>query len=205
MSIVADIRGTVEENMSRVAQQGNWPSYINAKDSLLGRIPEVGQATAPGFDAGIACAMDIIPRDKQGLASVLHAAYTEAAVEQVRSETSGDSWDPDSESIWWLAMCSICQEDGVDNTSLIEQVESAKVLATDPESRIAAAKDMLERMKGDFTVIADGTPFVTRDGGMQGAYLQGHDFAVQWAEAYGIFFVGTFRESLGIPEDFEWS
>ena len=193
-----DIILRCERHADRLSTLGNWPEWFDARASLVDRIPS-GDKTAPGFDAGLACALGIIPEDKQALAATLHAAYTPAAVEQVRRETAGDL-DPDSESGWWLAMCSICREGEVDETTFRAQIAQAYLLAADPAARAMAARAELDAMKKKFVVLGDGTPFAVQDGGLQGAYLSGHAWGVLYVEAYGIFFIGTFLPSLGLVE-----
>ena len=191
-----------QQNLNRVAELGSWPAWIDREQSLVGRIPQDQDAKAPGLDAGLACALDLIPRECQKLAATLHAAYTQAAVEQVRTESI--AMDPDSETCWWLSACSVCREGEVNASAFCEQLEQFRQLAADPTARVEAARRMLDNMKKTFTTLVDGTPFVTVDGGLQGAYVAGHDWGVQYAPAFGIFFVGTFRASLGL-EDFEFS
>lgn len=201
MTLISQIRETVSANMQSVADLGNWPPYINVEQSLLGRLPSEGAEKAPGFDAGIACCLGLIPQEKQALSAALHAAYTEAAVVQVRNETS--EWDADSETTWWLAACSLCLEGQIDETAFLTQVDAFKALAGDPEARLAAAKTCFEEMISSFKLL-DGVAFSIKDGGMQGSYIAGHDFAVGYSETFGIFFLGTFRETLGL-ENFSWS
>ena len=43
-----------------------------------------------------------------------------------------------------------------------------------------------------------------RDGGMQGAYLAGHDVAASHDETHDLYFLGTFHASLGL-EEFDWT
>lgn len=191
-----------EQATSRLSTLGNWPAWVDARECLVDRIPSEGK-TAPGFDAGLACALGIIPEAKQALAATLHAAYTPAAVDQVRQETAGDL-DADSESAWWLAMCSICREGEVDSSAFLEQIEQARQLATDPAARATATRAELDATKKKFVALGDGTPFAVQDGGLQGAYLSGHAWGVLYVEAYGIFFIGTFLPSLGL-EDFTFS
>ncbi len=197
------ILAAVRENAGRLGRLGNWPEWIGGEKSLTDRIPVGEDANAPGFDAGLAAALDLIPRDRQGLAAVLHAAYTEEAVEQVRREMADPS--PDCGAVWWLAACSICQEGGINEAAFLGQIEAFERLAADPDARLAAAVAELGRMKKRFTstATAEGIPFVVEDGGIQGAYLSGYDWAVQWSPAYGLFFIGTFRPSLGL-ETFQW-
>jgi hypothetical protein len=197
---IAEIIQTVKANMTRVAKLGEWPAWVNPETSLLSRIP-IDSDNAPGFDAGLACCLGLIPEDKQRLAATLHAAYTPAAVEQVLAESK--KLDSDSETVWWLAACSVCEEGGIGKRDFYEQIHKFQKLAEDPNARVVAAKKELENMKQDFTLV-DGVPFVIRDGGMQGAYLDGHRFAVQYSEAYAIFFIGTFLDSLGL-EEFNYS
>lgn len=193
-----------EQHADRLSNLGSWPEWFDAQESLAGRVPTDGK-TSPGFDAGLACVLGIIPEAKQTLAATLHAAYTPAAVEQVRRETA-DTMDADSESAWWLAMCSVCKEGEVDETMFLQQIEQAKLLAADPAARAMAARAELDAMKKKFTRLGDGTPFAVQDGGLQGAYLSGHAWGVLYVEAYGIFFIGTYQASLGLVEaDFAFS
>ncbi len=186
---------------SRLAALGNWPSYIDAVGSLTERIPTGDDANAPGFDAGIACALGLIPEDKQRLSAILHGAYTPEAVEQVRREAVEMS--PDSETTWWLAACSICREGGINKEGFYAQLVEFEKLYADATARVEAAKAEFEKMKGLFQLV-DGVPFGTQDGCAQGAYIAGHAWAVQYNPAYGIFFVSTYLPSLGL-ENFQFS
>jgi len=190
----------VRENVARVSALGNWPVWVNGDESLIERLPgETG--VAPGFDAGLACALDMIPRDRQGLSATLHAAYTEQAVERVRREA--ETMDADCETTWWLAACSVCKEGGIDRNAFEQQLATFADLAGDPIARVAAARREFEAMKKKFYVQPDGVPFVVEDGGTQGAYVCGYNWAVQYNPEYGIFFVGTFQASLGL-ESFQF-
>lgn len=198
-----NVKKLVSAAASRLSELGSWPAYIDAEESLISRIPgELGNA--PGFDAGIACALDLIPRDKQRLSAILHAAYTEDAVEQVRREVElSDDQFAESETCWWLAACSVCEEGGIDAEAFDAQIARFKALAEDPSARVAAVRAEYAKMSQLFGLI-DGVPVAKADGGMQGAYIAGYDWAVQPAPQFGLFFIGTFRESLGL-EDFAWS
>jgi hypothetical protein len=192
-----DLRGQVRLAASRVRELGSWPGHINAERSLVSRVPTMLDL-APGFDAGLACALDMIPRDKQKLAATLHAAYTEAAVEQVRRETSGEL-DADSETCWWLAACSLCEEGSISHDAFLDQLHAFRELVRNPEERRLAAVRALADMRRNYRLV-DGIPFVIKDGGLQGAFLAGYDWGVQYMDAYGLFFIGTFRESLGLEK-----
>jgi hypothetical protein len=204
LSAVERYRSVVAENAGRIAVLGNWPAYINPEESLAGRVP-TATATASGFDAGIASALDLIPRTHQKLAACLHAAYTPAAVEQVRAEAgeNGQALEADSQSAWWLAACSVCTEGEITPEDFVQQLEDFKALARSPEKRLAAAQATYQAMSQAFW-IADGVAFGTEDGAMQGAYVAGHDLAVVYDEKADLYFIGTFRESLGL-EGFPWS
>lgn len=197
----------IEQATARVAALGCWPEWIGP-ESLTHRIPVDGELSS-GFDAGIACALDLIPRDKQRLAARLHAAYTPEAVEQVRTEIV--DLDADSETCWWLAGCAVCIEGRVDEQTFLGQVKRFVRIAGDPELRLAEAKRTLEEMLSTFTVASDGplagVAYGEVDGCQQGAYIAGHDLAAMKAEIPGeepLFFLGTFRETLGL-ETFPWS
>ncbi len=193
----------VATNIDRIARLGNWPAHIDAAASLMGRIPEDDGTTAPGFDAGIACALDIIPQDKQRLSAILHAAYTPEAVMQVRREAA--TMDPDSETCWWLAACRVCEEDGVGAEEFCDQVGTMALLALEPESRRNAAIAELEEMcQLVFYDVLLGVPFGMQDGCIQGAYLSGNCFGTRYSEKNGLWYIGTYLPSLGL-ESFPWS
>lgn len=197
------LRDFVLSNIDRVVELGQWPERARARavESLAGRIPVDG-GTSSGFDAGIACCLDLIPRNRQRLAATLHASYSAEAVEQVRREAAVMS--ADSETVWWLSASSVCEEEAkVSEAHFIEQCKRFEHLAADPIARATAARREFENMSKGFEV-RDGVPYATRNGGMQGAYLAGHEFAVEWSDKWGIYFVGTFRPSLGL-ESFPFS
>ena len=199
-------RQNVLANASRVAELGNWPEWIDP-NSLAERIPSESKSGAGGFDAGVACALGLIPEDKQKLAATLHAAYTPEAVAQLRTEL--EDLNPDSETAWWLAACSVCEEGSVDVEKFIAQIADFKDLCKPENIRefLNAAKKAEREMLDTFYEderFGEGVPFGTKDGCMQGAYLAGHPFAVMYSEEYEIYFIGTFHPSLGL-ENFEWS
>lgn len=193
------LRRRVEGDAPRIAALGEWPPWI-APASLVERIPS-GSGRAGGFDAGIACALGMIPLSRQRLAARLHAAYTPEAVDQVRREAP--AMPADCETTWWLAACSVCREGEVDEQAFLEQVSAFTAVAGDPAARRAAALAEHAAMLRRFT-IEGGLPVAHEDGGMQGAYLAGHPVAAMWAEAAGLWFIGTYRPSLGL-EDFPWA
>ncbi len=197
---IEEIKEVVAKNATRVATLGQWPVYISP-ESLVERIPKNLIDKAPGFDAGIACSLDLIPRDKQELSAKLHANYSKEAVMQIRREIS--QADPDSETIWWLSACSICDEGEIDAQRFMQQINDFKKLITNNEERLKQALLEFEKMTHSFEV-KDGVPFGTQDGCMQGAYIAGFPFRTQYAENYGIYFIGTFEDSLGL-ENFSWS
>lgn len=198
----ATIRSVIAENTDRLAQLGNWPSYIDKEKSVLGRLPEnQDSVNAAGFDAGLACTLDLIPRDKQNLSAILHAAYTEEAVEKIRQEAQ--DFDPNSETVWWLAACFLCHEGDGTITSFYQQLKDFEKLIDDPKARASAARLEYTKMVGSFNLVG-GIPFGIKDGSAQGAYIAGYDLAVAYSESYGIFFLSTFRPTLGL-DDFKWS
>jgi hypothetical protein len=194
------MRTTIERNAQRVACLGQWPEYMEPS-SLLERIPKPGDTNAPGFDAGIACAMDLIPRGKQLLAATLHANYSKAAVERVKEEAAIP--DADLETIWWLAACSICKEGGIDETAFLGQIRNFKILAKNPQKRLAAAQEEFFKMTHSFNT-EKGFPYGEEDGCIQGAYIAGHRYGVRYSKEDGIYFIGTYEDSLGL-ENFPWS
>lgn len=194
------VRKVVEANAERVAKLGEWPTYIEP-GSLMERIPQDANEKAPGFDAGIACATDSIPRDKQELAARLHANYTKEAVMQVRKEVT--ERNPDSQTAWWLSACSVCKEGEIDGPAFLKQMQDFKAIAADPQAREAAAQKEFEHMTGSFS-LKEGVPYGDKDGCIQGAYIAGYPYGTQYADNYGLYFIGTYEDSLGL-EDFKWS
>lgn len=204
MDITSDIEGVraqIAAAAARVAQLGAWPAYIDAQQSLTGRVPQPGERDAAGFDAGIACCLDLIPRDRQTLAATLHAAYTPAAVQQVRDEAG--RMNADSGTCWWLAACSVCREGEIDSAGFSEQLREFERLASDPAARRAAAVAEIAAMRDRYEM-RDDVPFATEDGGQQGAYLDGHRLAGMYSAGHDLYFLGTYEDSLGL-EDFPFS
>jgi hypothetical protein len=214
-----DVRNMVVANCDRVAKVGNWPAHIPVL-SLAERVPSSDER-APGFDAGIACALGLIPTDRQALSCKLHAAYTEEAVAQVRQEIvklrqwyRNSSWDDtgrDSETMWWLLACSFCTEKQTPD-EFLEAVEQfafyARTVKQEKTADGPACRALNEYDKmSDSYLVAGGVPVATKDGGMQAAYIHGHDLAIQpanFGDDQGLWFVGTYKEcGLGL-EDFEW-
>ncbi|MBU1534786.1 hypothetical protein KKF84_05670, partial [Myxococcota bacterium] len=194
-TIVERINAAVE----RIAETGNWPEIIDRRGTLLKRIPQEG-AKAAGFDAGIAAALDLIPRDKQKLISTLHAAYSSQAVEQIREESQ--KMLPHTETCWWLAASSIVTHGSVDEYKFMDQIADFELLRNDPLLRRDVAIEMFTTMIESFKLV-HGIPFSIRSRGLQGAYLAGFRFAVQYEEEEGVFYIGTYKESLGL-EEFPW-
>ena len=192
------IKASVEDAYPRLKSLGSWPDYIQST-TLTNRIPSPTEVGQGGFDAGIACALDLIPRDKQRLAAILHAAYTPEAIQQIRDEREHLE---DTETMWWAGACFICDEGPVDWDRFQEQLQDFKELATKPNKMVAAAKDEIDMMTSAYE-LQNGIPFAKRDGGTIGAYIDGYEMGVAWSEGYGIYFISTYKPTLGL-EDFEW-
>jgi hypothetical protein len=195
-----ELRDYVRKAVPRVRELGNWPAHIDGEKSLVDRVPSELKL-APGFDAGLACALDMIPRERQKLAATLHAAYTEAAVEQIRTEWA--NFNADTETCWWLVASSLCKEEGINVEGFAQQLHAFEYLAKSPVLRATTAGNAFVEMRQSFQLVG-GIPFVIKDGGLQGAYVAVYDWGVQYIEDAGIFFIGTFRESLGL-HDFPFS
>ena len=171
---VEAIAELVRRSAPRVARLGGWPSYIDAA-SLTDRVPTGGRELAPGFDAGIACALGLIPAERQTLAARLHAAYTPAAVAQVRREAAA-GFPAEADTTWWLAACSVCREGQIDADGFRQQLEEFAALAVDPAARRRAAEAEFDAMTGRYWIV-DGVAYGVADGCQQGAYIDGHAFA----------------------------
>lgn len=194
------LRKQVEERGPGVAAIGCWPENIDPH-CLQVRIPEPGQANAPGFDAGVACALGLIPSERQRLSAQLHANYTKAAIQQVRREL--DNPVADSEAVWWLAACSVCQEGGIDEAGFLRQLAQFLELVVAPARRLSAALDFLAALKRSYSV-RDGIPYGEEDAAIIAAYLDGHSFGTLYNPAQQCFYIGTYEETLGL-EDFPWA
>ena len=191
-------REKAQKEFKRIASLGNWPAHIQPS-TLINRIPDEENPKTAGFDAGIACVLDLIPRNKQKLSAILHAAYTPEAIEQVRKERLNLD---NTETMWWAAACGVCSGGGVDEEKFKEQIKTFKELSKDPEQMKKFAEQELEVMISSFD-LQNGIPFVTRNGGVQGAYIEGHELAVEFSSTYEIFFISTYHQSLGL-ENFKW-
>ena len=197
-------REVVEREAERVARLGAWPAWVDPS-GLVERLPSPGAVGRGGFDAGVACALDLIPRDRQTLSATLHASYSPAVVERLRADIA-QGFGPDSEICWWLAACRVCTEGDATEQSFTEQVDDFTWLANSPEARFDAALECLDDMLGAYELVGLGGAQVAvalRDGGMQGAYLAGHDLCASYDEIHDLYFLGTFHASLGL-ENFAW-
>lgn len=198
---VQQIKNTVRDRAVRVAELGGWPSYISS-DSLLERIPEEGKI-APGFDAGIATALNLIPEAHQKLSATLHANYSPEAVGQVQRETQ--NFNADTDTTWWLAASSLCAEHtGVNQETFLQQLAQFDVLVKDSGARVDAARKGFEQIMESFSTAEYGFPYGTADGCIQGAYVAGYTYGTMYSEKYDLYFIGTYKPSLGL-EFFPWS
>jgi len=107
-----------------------------------------------------------------------------------------------SETCWWLAASSVCEENDGDDLRLMIQIEEFKRLVDNDYHRYMASMRLVEELKTSYHMV-DGIAVATKDGGMQAAYINGCSIAIM--VAYDIWFVGTHKESLGIPNTFKWS
>lgn len=201
-----EIRAQAKSEASRIAEIGQWPDWAkpSAEGSITERIPQSGK-TAPGFDAGLACALDLIPREKQALAAALHAHYSAESVRQILREAA--VMDPDSETTWWLTGCSACNEDEpIDEERFRAQIRSFAEASATPEGRVAAAKSAYEDMTGPkmFSLEKYGVPYGEHDGCIQAAYIKGYPFGTSWNDEYKMFEISTYEDSVGDFTDFPW-
>lgn len=195
-------RTIVLAETERVARLGDWPEWIDAIDTLASRIPSP-DGRQPGFDAGIACALNLIPADKQRLSAKLHADFTADAIGQVRREMSAVQPDANSESVWWLAACNVCVEQGVSAETFADQIRTFQRLMSAPLARVDAAQREYADMRASFDT-ARGYPFGTRDGCILGAYLAGYLVGVEYVPSSGEYYIGTLLPDLGL-DSFHWS
>lgn len=198
-----DLKGIVRQEGERIKALGEWHEGVDVEKSLVGRMPENEEKTAPGFDAGLACAFDLIPRAKQKLSAMMHANINNGAIEQIRAEVAAA--DPDSETTWWLAACHVCEEGSINESKFREQLAAFQEIAADPQRRLAAAQAEYEKMAASVETSHYGVPFGTVDGCMHGAYISGYPIAGMFASRYGIYLLGTFSAPLNEAlADFPW-
>jgi hypothetical protein len=203
-AVCAKCKEIVEANAAAIAKLGEWPERIDAKASLVARIP-TPELQATGFDAGIGLALGLIPFEQGGIVAKLHAAYTPEVVKQVITEMQNPT--PDSQAVWWLSACSVCKEGKHTPAEFLEQIGEFQQLVLNPAARLEAAKAEYFKMIGRSHVSNEfGVPvaYGTVDGCIQGSYLKGHPVGLMKAENYGIFFLGTTHPSLGL-ESFQFS
>lgn len=200
-----DYYNTVKERTPEIRKLGNWPDYIS-DNSLISRIPITPKDKYLGFDAGIACCLDLIPRDKQKLSAQLHAAYTKEAINLYREQINS-GLDQNSETCWWLAACSICREGDITQKLFIEQIDKFKKLRDDQSLRKRKALDTHQVMMNSFDTgrYGENVPFGDKDGCIQGAYFSGFKFGALYSNELDRYYIGTYFPTLGIPDDFPWS
>jgi hypothetical protein len=143
----------------------------------------------------------MIPRPHQALASTLHAAYTPAAIAQVRDALTR-GLTPESQTTWWLAACWVCTEGDATVESFTSQLAQFALLTASSATLIAAANAAYADMRTSFELV-DGVPRALVDGGMQGAYIAGYDLATAYDPTHDLYFIGTFHDNLGL-ESFPW-
>lgn len=194
----AEALQTVEASFNRMAELGGWPKWIS-RATLTARVPQDDGEPKAGFDAGIACALDLVPRDKQRLAATLHAAYTPEAITQIRSERKDLAG---TETEQWLAACSLCDDQLVDADTFGQQLRDFAELSKDQTAMTAAASAAIDEMTSSYEV-RDGVAYGLKDGGVIGAYIDGHEMGVAYSKKHDVWFVSTFHPSLGL-DDFDW-
>lgn len=199
-----EMRTIVEESIQRLSALGGW-SLNEQLVPLQERIPKEQDSDhkVSGFDADIACALRLIPIDKQALAAQLHDRKNPGKnlVLQIRKEAKKlDGFYP-SETTYWLAAQSMKKEGGVDSQQFLQQLKDFQSMRS-PELK-TAAKKMLDEMIHSFT-LKDGVPYGEKDGCIQGALIAGYSYGTQYDKNLGLYYIGTCESSLGL-EDFKWS
>ena len=107
-------------------------------ESLPNKIPAMlGAAT--GFSPALACALNLIPGDKQGLSATFERHRPADKVKQFAEEMRNPS--PDSEAAWYLAALSVEAPKPVTQGEFLEQLLKFQRLINDPEERMRAALD----------------------------------------------------------------
>jgi len=200
--LINHARAVIAKNSVRVATLGGWAEGDDVLVRLLIRVPS-NEEPRPGFDAAIACALDLIPPERQRLPAKLHGAWDAEAVQQIRHEAK--EMHPNAETTWWLAACHVCREGNVDSRAFLTQIERFEELVKDPEERRNRAIETFTKMGKAFEMTAEGIPLGFNDGCIQGAYIHGHRYGTQWSKHQQLYFIGTYLPSLGLEEFGWWS
>ena len=109
-----------------------------SSDSLNHRVPAM-LGTAAGFSPALACALNLIPGDKQGLSATFERHRPPDKVKQFAEEMRNPS--PDSEAAWYLAALSVEAPQPVTQNEFLEQLLKFERLRNDPKERMRAALD----------------------------------------------------------------
>ena len=210
---VEGMREHVNRNGQELARIGNWRP--GALERLVARIPTPGN-TSLGADAGIFAALGLTPNEFVETIATLHAGvYTEELVNQIREERKQILDNPGVQNAtlyWLLAGDKIGEnEGGVTQERLVKQVadftdDVGRYRSEDRE----AVRDVTRKALNEFDTITNSftmfgnVPMSTNSGAIHGAYLSGLPFGTFMSMEYGLFFIGTYKDSMGL-ENFDWS
>jgi len=180
------------KNSAQIARMGKWPEIFEA-DSIASGIPTNGTRRF-GFNAVIACALELIPQDRWWLPALVYHGWLSEEVHQIRREAR--EMQPNAETTWYLAAESLRREGGVDTATFLEQVAQFSSLAKTPEDRAAAARDEFRRRGTLFSIDRYGFPFGTAQGCVDAAYIHGHRLATCFVEESQTYYISTYMPRL---------
>jgi hypothetical protein len=199
-----DMHRKVNEETRRVAALGGWADDAEHLEALYEALPTDPSGTRFMLSLAMACCLDLIPREKQRLAAIMHRGASEEAILQIRKDLrdEGRSVDPDSETAWWLAVLGYCNRES-NIYQLLAQIETCKGVSSAAAGRESLAESMLTGMRWSFYVV-DGVAFLPGSHSSSTPYFFGHDFVVGFDREEHAFTLSTFRASLGL-ESFPFS
>ena len=177
---------------------------ITANTPISDRISVEIDVPGPGFDAGVAATLALIPSDHVAKVMELHnGIYTPELIAEMRKQievitsntsANGSSTYDQLYTFWWLAMSSVCADGNTTSVDFYEQYQQAVTIYRSFDARWRAANMMLKDMDDAFVVSdnSNNVPHGTTDGSLHAAYLAGYEVASLYAANYGIYFLGTY-------------
>lgn len=199
-----DMHRVVNEEARRVATLGGWADDAEHLEALYEALPTDPSGTRFMLSLAMACCLDLVPREKQRLAAIMHRGTSEEAILQIRKDLrdEGRSVDPDSETAWWLAVLGYCNKES-NLHQLLSQIDTCKKVSSAAAGRESLAGSMLTGMRWSFYVV-DGVAFLPGSHSSSTPYFFGYDFVVGFDREERAFTLSTFRVSLGL-ETFPFS
>ncbi len=184
------------DNLPRVAALGGWGNEILERERCNVASIQKAPSSPHHFSAGLACALDLIPRDRQASVARLHGKSSEEDVAIAQIDLLGLT--PDCAIVWWLATHPLTRKLNTSEFSFT-WVERKRELS-DASARLAQAHAERHAASSLFRLMDDGVPFTTNPDGLMAAYLNGYAWGVYYDLSANLFWIETIKPSLG-PSD----